>query len=541
MLIRPIRRTGESEVGYKLRLAHVNGLADPAWMARGTKGRHERLLVCPACLKDESDHWLDSWQAEQPYCKRHGTWLIDTCQACSRPLVGARARFLSCRCGHALTDNSARLLSPATLEVIERRHADASVLRWFGAIAKYGLQGKPGKRSESKSMAEQADLLERGADLIMGWPASFETLLDGLRTDRTQRQASLANEALPSLNKHILRIADEHWRRRVVDAARAYVQASHKTEHVLLSRHVGSSRGVGCVAKRLGVSTTKARAMLFASESVLRVTSGGRHRYLVSEAVETAMRDRLATVVSMTAAADLMSVSLPRLRELVHANIVSAQSHGVSAASIDGAMSRLGEACAGISRDGDNLQPLPHVLRILVSRASTAAFFNALFAGEILIFRANETNTKKGCDQFQVSASQVRAWMHNIKQSKGSAETLDITSAAKTLQVKPEVVTHLVAVGLLRPSGSRVGLRGRLAFSAQEIQSFDHDHVLLKALAADAGVAPKNAPRWAIAQGISLICGPSIDGCRQYIARRPGANSEPNAIKQKGAMRCCKH
>ena len=531
MLIRPTRRTGESEVGYKLRLAHVNGLADPAWMARGTKGRHERLLVCPACLTDESDHWLDSWQADQPYCKRHGTWLIDACLACSRPLIGGRARFLSCRCGQALKENSARLLSPATLEVIERRHADASVLRWFGAIAKYGLQGKPGKRSESKSMAEQADLLERGADLIMGWPASFEALLDGLRTDRTHRQASLANDALPSLNKHILRIADEHWRRRVADAARAYVRASHKTEHVLLSRHVGSSRGVGCVAKRLGVSTTKARAMLFASESVLRVTSGGRHRYLVSEAVETAMRDRLATVVSMTAAADLMSVSLPRLRELVHVNIVSAQSHGVSAASIDGAMSRLGEACAGISRDGDNLQPLPNVLRTLVSRASTAAFFDALFTREILIYRVNEIGTKKGCDQFQVSVSQVRSWMHNVKQCKGSAETLDITSAAKTLQVKPEVVTHLVAVGLLRPMGARVGLRGRLVFSADEIRSFDQRNVLLKALATDAGVAPKNAPRWAAAQGIALVCGPSVDGCRQYIARRSVAGLEPNSTK----------
>lgn len=531
MLVRPSRRKGESEVGYKLRLAHVNGLADPAWMARGTKGRHERLLVCPACVKDESDHWLDSWQADQPYCKRHGTWLIDACQACSRPLIGARARFLSCRCGQALTENSARLLSPAAREVIDRQHVGASVLRWFGAIAKYGLQGKPGKRSEAKSMTEQVDLLERGADLVMGWPASFEALLDGLRTDRNQRQASLANDALPSLNKHILRIADEHWRRRIADAARAYVQASHKTERALLSRHVGSSRSVECVAKRLGVSTTKARAMLIESESVLRVTSGGRHRYLVSEAVETAMRDRLAAVLSMTAAADLMSLSLPRLRELVLADIVSAQDHGVSTASIGGVMTKLGEACASISSDGHNLQPLTHVLRTLVPRSSTAAFFNALFAREILIFRVNEIHTKKGCDQFQVSVSQVRAWMHNVKQSNESAETLDITGAAKTLQVKPEVVTHLVAVGLLRPMGARVGLRGRLAFSADEIRSFDQRHVLLKALATDAGVAPKNAPRWATAQGIALVCGPSVDGCRQYIARRSVAGLEPNSTK----------
>jgi len=250
---------------------------------------------------------------------------------------------------------------------------------------------------------------------------------------------------------------------------------------------------------------------------------------LVSEAVEKEMRDRLTTAISMTSAAEVMSLSLPRLRELVLANIVSGQDHVVSAASIGGVMTRLGEACSGIRRDGHNLQPLPHVLRTLVPRASTAAFFNALFAGEILIFRANEATPKMGCDQFHVSVFQVRAWMHNIKQSKGSAETLDITSAAKTLHVKPEVVTHLVAIGLLRPRGGRVGRRGRLAFSADEIRSFDQSHVQLKVLAADAGVAPKNAPRWAMAQGIALVCGPSVDGCRQYIARRPVAGFELNA------------
>jgi hypothetical protein len=252
---------------------------------------------------------------------------------------------------------------------------------------------------------------------------------------------------------------------------------------------------------------------------------------LVSEAVEKAMRDSLATVVSMTSAGDAMSLSLPRLRELVIADIVSAEDHGVSAASIDGVLTRLGEACSGISRDVHNLHPLPHVLRTLVPRALTAMFFNALFAGEILNFRANETNPKKGCDQFHVSVSQVRAWMHNIKQSKGSTETLDITSAAKTLHVKPEVVTHLVAIGLLRPRGARVGLRGRLAFSADEIRSFDRSHVPLKVLAADAGVAPKNAQRWAMEKSIAMVCGPSVDGCRQYIARRPVAGFEPNSTK----------
>ena len=532
MLLRPDSHSDESEVGYQMRLAHLNGLCDPRWLGGAKTGQHEKLRMCPACLKAEGARWLNAWRIEQPVCRQHEVWLVDVCQGCGLTLIASRSRFLECRCGHQLVANRTRTLSLAAREVIIRQEVGEGILRWLGAIAKYGLLGKPGKRAESKSMIEQIDLQERGAEIIFGWPASFEALLGVLRTDHVARQVSLASDAFPFLAKQIRRIRDVDWRGRVADATHAYVQASQKTEQILLSRYVRSVRSAGIVAKRLGVSVNRATAMLMTSDAALRVTAGGRHRFMVTEDVEHAIREKLKAVLSITAAAEMMQLSQPRLRELVLANVVSAQGYGVSRESLLCVLSRLGKACVEDGEIGSDLRPLPHVLRTIVPRTLTAAFFDALFSSQISLVRNCAASTRRGCEQFLISTSFVRAWAVRRKPSLESADALDITRAASVLQVKPEVVAHLATVGLLRSVGARIGPRGRLMLSAQGIHDFYQRYTPLKLVAAASGITPKCAPGWARSQGIELVCGPTIDGCRQYIARRPG--SFPSTSTQYG-------
>lgn len=68
--------------------------------------------ICPDCIREMTNkHVLAAWdQALQIQCRRHRTFLIDTCPSCSQPISHRRMKLLGCDCGADLLGASSKKL-----------------------------------------------------------------------------------------------------------------------------------------------------------------------------------------------------------------------------------------------------------------------------------------------------------------------------------------------------------------------------------------------------------------------------------------------
>jgi len=112
----------------------------------------------------------------------------------------------------------------------------------------------------------------------------------------------------------------------------------------------------------------------------------------------------------------------------------------------------------------------------------------------------------------KLDATQVRSWLaeHRI----ATNDWLSVDLAARVLGVKQQVAYELVAKGLLKTTPCSSNAR---AISAAQLQAFKNQYVSLVEIATNWGRSPK----WVFLNiEASPVCGPSIDGTRQYFFLR---------------------
>ena len=96
-----------------------------------------------------------------------------------------------------------------------------------------------------------------------------------------------------------------------------------------------------------------------------------------------------------------------------------------------------------------------------------------------------------------------------------------LSGLLRFLNVKWEVLCHLIRHGHLRTIKRRTGSRCSEVVLIKELERFQAAYVPLVTFAKENGLSSKHAPLWAKTAGMQLVAGPTIDGCRQYIARTP--------------------
>ena len=252
--IRPVRRDGESDLGYQLRVADANGVNSPVWLLRrsGSRG-FGRVRVCRACLAVSKPYWHVDWVDEhRPWCTKHHAWLSDQCGRCRGVLRWNRVALSRClQCGASLASPD-RPEVAVELALIEAN--DPAILIWFGALAEYGFRGKPLKQAEARSVSCVRQLLIRGAEVVAGWPVLFLGVLAEAHA-RAGSGPMRINAAFPRLHAIVRRLPSEQWRRQVFAAVEAYVQSTHSTGSPLVGRNPGIDVGttsVTALSKQFG-------------------------------------------------------------------------------------------------------------------------------------------------------------------------------------------------------------------------------------------------------------------------------------------------
>lgn len=111
-----------------------------------------------------------------------------------------------------------------------------------------------------------------------------------------------------------------------------------------------------------------------------------------------------------------------------------------------------------------------------------------------------------------LNVTSAKEWL--LRHRSNARQDFSVDAAAKALRVKQQVAYDLVRLGILRSTA--VGMLGQRV-SAGDIEYFQRTYVSLANLASEA----RRSPRALLAElAASPVCGPTINGARQYFYRR---------------------
>ena len=346
LLVRPKRVSSESERGYRLRLAHRNGLDNPAWLDSALKFIRNNesaghIRWCPSCLIDENANWNSSWERGAPVCAKHLCWLSDYCAGCNKILSLRQVRFRSCHIGHTLVNCSSenlpesirQLLSSMEISknshwwqniAIERRLA---IAHFLGALHIYGLLAKPLKKASQAPIAFEKSILTAGSIILLGGEVEFCNLLQRIRVSQaSQISYQLFREVFPGLLQKMRRQLLNQEYEMLTNYIRAYLNAPVNNNASIIWRgnHNNKIRSAVNCAKDLNVRLDRVKKILcdhgFAP-NVRKSASGREMSFITSNAIQQVQEAMLATAAPKSIS-KIFGISPARQKQLVSASFI---------------------------------------------------------------------------------------------------------------------------------------------------------------------------------------------------------------------------
>ena len=396
------------------------------------------------------------------------------------------------------------------------------VLDLVGSLSLHGLGGKPGKKASRVDVASVAARTAAGISVLADLDSAVPKLLQRIRVpSAAPGTVQLLNEAFPTLRRRVGAVADEVWRDRLQSALERFVQASTLTPNPIVGRNLACTESpkatVAQLAASVGVASTRmAKTLDQMTEGAVatRVTASGRVRRVVIGDRSAEIKEALARPMSCKTAGRRLSISAKRVSVL--------KDEGLLVSMTEAGIQRFlgGIPDVEIEPSLDTVA-LSEALRTLVRVDRTGAFVRSLFARTLACSRVVATPSGAlSLNHWRVSREEVKAWA-----SAAREDDLSVPQAAKALGVKQEVAYHLVRTGLLASAVRRGPARSERVVALLDLQRFSRHCRPLSELAREAGVGARGAVEWAESQGHRIVCGPTIDGCRQYFVDLTGGKT----------------
>lgn len=542
LLVRPTPRPDEHGLGYQLRLAHVNGLANPSWLAHSIASADlpkglARARWCPFCIGEAEAYWRQSWQAGPGICIRHQCWLVDVCPHCTRATTWRRVRLRSCSCKHDLSETTAAVISPEIAAFLpnqpvgdgrdiwwrqlnlERRWRLA---RFLGALATYGLHNKPLKKASQATIVMEKAMVTAGAAILQGGEAGFHVLLDRIRVAPTKKvTVQLLREAYPGLIFKVRSRLPKFECENLLSQIRSYVQKKSASRVALTWRdaEVAATKSARDCAREFKIRPDRVLTLI-ADHGIspkVRQTKTGRTMLALGAAELAQVQQSVSTSLCQRRASKLFGISPQRQCELVKVGLIRKVGTCIDGPSmaqlVDDIVQRAQE---GPPEHSNDMLAFAEALRTLVPVPLTVQFIQALLDKQIKIFYV--TQSVNSFRDLVISRTQTKTVLAG-EQHKG-ASLLSIPEATTHLGLKQEVVYHLIRKKLIKSVPRRIGRRAARYVSRQEIERFQQKTEPLVTAAGRAGIPFQGALKWASVQGLRLVSGPSVDGGRQYFVSK---------------------
>jgi hypothetical protein len=389
---------------------------------------------------------------------------------------------------------------------------------WFGAIDEFGLSEKPLKRASNSSVEIANKLLEKGAEIVRDWPTAFLAKLDLWRCKPDKGTGlQLFRSAFPGLLRRVARLESQLWRDRILAALDNYAVHSRLTAMPIIGRQTFLTRtdSQKAVASELGIRTERLQSILDQSRTAafVRSTANGRSRRYIDSAAVAQASAFLASQMSTKQAASYLGLSPPRIEQLIVGKTLLRRDGWLSRSELDAFCTKLLAAARELDTPVSKPVSLSYVLQNWVPVTMTSELFQAIGEGSIS-FRKGETSS---VSSWIVEESSIRAWRASLPYL--TSEYFSIPESAARLGLKQQVVYGLVNSKLLKTSVQFLRKRRARCITRVEIVNFQKAYVALSSLARRHKIQNKQSVSWAVAQGMKLVTGPSIDGSRQYFVR----------------------
>lgn len=594
--VRPRPIDGELSIGYLCRVAMVNGYEDMRVLCRAISDKgisivgalrldsheigrlfgplprfcisglpttsditvehfnHHYLRWCPACLRGRG-YFSGAWGLKLCcVCVQHRVRLVENCPSCQE-----RQRILRCTpccslCGQDLSRASAQAVGNALVELHRRLQASIEtcrrtgnpdgVLDWLRLVKYLGpfladpWCRRPGQVVGLHRLPEAMTLVEAAARLLDDWPTNFNALLHRARSYQPHAthlaQAfgplyrvlyqDLAGESFDPLREAFERHLHEHWF-GLLGRRNRWLRSDTISRHPRqTTKAVAREAGVGAAAvrhlERSGAITV--HAVQHASGRVTRAVP-------VSEAerVERLKQDS----VTLRHAASLLRIGRQRVRELIDAGLVRAWIDRRQTRAATWWLSKADVVClasigepVGKTGRGQGWIDVVSVLKAWrLIHGEFALMVRALLASELRARRP--AGHLSGLGDAELPISELRRWLWSHREAH--QVWLSVDNAATRLGLKQQVTYELVARGLIATSLRK----GSRFIHRDAVGDFQKTYVSLAELASSQSMAPRRL----LAQlHCEPVCGPRIDGARQYFYRRDEASHALEVLHSKG-------
>lgn len=503
---------------------------------------------CPACLK-ENQVMQGPWSMKLVCaCARHGVWLHGSCPRCARAPRWSDMDSFHCACGAAFSDASMERANAAVLAITRLLYGDGDdalllreipkllpmdihrLVRYLGLFAIHIRPAHPGQVANAHSMLTAQALVMGTAKLLEAWPTGLHAIMAELQSSAPASPSvrrtfsplyqvlyeDLSDPCFQFLRDGFENYLREHWWGLVC-------KRNKLLKRQTISNHPRLS--LPQIAAAAGVPTSVVRHLVQAELVLTTTTPLPSGRQSCTLHVEDVARIQAATdgAVSMRQAAQVLFLPERRLRELITDGVVTplvsrySNLHAAAWLIPKSEMDRLRVRPHGVAADtGITVRDVLKYWRLREKEG--VRLMRAVISQQLKPQGQNNDGFPLG--MAILDRNEVRQWLDSCRAA--SDEGLSVEQAAQAMGVKQQVAYDLVRVGLL-PSASHGALGHRI--NAVHLERFRTTYISL----AEHAQAVHRAPRALLRElAATPVCGPSVDGTRQYFFRRVDLPSHGN-------------
>jgi excisionase family DNA binding protein len=516
---------------------------------------HQYLRWCPACLKSKGC-FNGAWGLKLCcVCLEHQALLVECCPSCQERQSLGRCSLRCSACGHDLYRADAAAVDAASLDLHARLYTGievclqtkraSDVMEWLKLVKYLGPFGadpwcrRPGQTIGLHRLPEAMMLVRATACVLDGWPKNFQALLHRARS-RQPAASHLAQAYGP-----LYRVLYRNLAAPAFDALRdVFEQHLHENWFGMLgqrnrwlrpdtvSKHPRQRTKV--LAKNAGVGRADVQH-LACSGSIpvysVQHGSGRVTRAFASDAtqqIQQLKQDRM----TLREASSILCIGRWRVRELIDAGLLrawvdrrraNAATWWLSKSDIMRLTALNDNVEAG--RDGrPGCVALTTVMKAWrLQPGEFPALVQAMVTKKLAVQRP--AGHSQGLGRVDLQAKELRAWLLDLRTTHGAWVSVD--EAARRLGLKQQVTYELVARGFI----ASVVLGRCRRVTPQAIECFRATYVSLSEIATAQAVAPR---RMLALLACQPICGPGVDGARQYFYRRDDLGLVLGPLLQKG-------
>lgn len=498
---------------------------------------------CPLCLR-EGGVLPGQWTLKLVCsCPKHGTWLKESCSRCGANLSWSEVVQSEgqCPCGARLMDDDTEeadgdvqaltlllcgdssgmgrlaCLSGLSTPAIQR------LVRYLGPFQATTRPPHPGQTLEVHRLDVARGLVTGAASLLADWPTNLHLKISDIQKEAPGSPSvrrtfdplyRVLYDALQDAGFRFLRDAFEdylhdHWWGLICKRNRR-MRPETANGHLRLS--LPQMAKAACVPP--SVVRHMVQAELVPSDSA-KLTSG-RHARSIHLSELQGIKSAMEGAMSLEKTALMISLPKRRVRELIVGGfltpLVSRQLNKGAAAWLipKGEIDRFHVQTHPASGGSKSITVRDILKYWRLRERESVALIAAVVDGRLHAEGDGQRSVPIG--EATLNVASAKEWL--LKHRRKAQPDFSVDAAAKALGIKQQVAYDLVRLGLLRSANSgSLGLR----VSSRDIERFQTTYVSLASLASET----RRSPRALLAEfSVSPVCGPTINGARQYFYRR---------------------